>query len=595
MIDKIRSIIEGYSTKSYARLLKKYPDILEWLSVQTAEYPTKSVNEQLYIVLVSLPKSKPCGKHPSFSSYNKGYREFCGPKSSCECSQTHQSTVLTDYHNTSSAQVKSQTGQRAKATMQRRYGVDNAMHVPEIKAKQEKTNLERYGATSPLANADVQQRIKQINLDKLGVEYPFQSHAVIDKAHNTSRTRYGNDFMKGARQTYLDQHDNQNPFVVNQAKIKQRIEERYNVQHPMQSAEVVARAKNTLLKNHKVANPAQLHIPADSYKILEDREQLFKLCDRHSLKELTEILGVSETIIWNRHDRYEFDFYSRSVRSQYEEEIAYWLSQQGVSYIRNYKLCSKTVDFLINDTIAIEFNGLYTHSENSFYGQQLKIDSKYHYNKFVNCAAQNIQLFTIFEDEWNTSKEIIKNKLMISLGLGQRGAAGRKLSVCSVDHITARAFLAHYHLQGAVNSSVYLGAFEKDQLVGVMSFIQRNTGSWELNRFASDQKMRNGLFSKMLAYFERNYKHNEIYSFSDNRWSKGNVYQKNGFTLDKHLAPDYAVTNYHIREHKFKWRKARIAARFGVDVGNKTELELIRSLKWDRIWDCGKVRWIKTK
>ena len=86
-----------------------------------------------------------------------------------------------------------------------------------------------------------------------------------------------------------------------------------------------------------------------------------------------------------------------------------------------------------------------------------------------------------------------------------------------------------------------------------------------------------------------------IETFSDNRYSNGNLYAQTEFDLEYELKPDYQYTNYLSREHKFKWRKNKIKKRFNVDITGKTESELVREIKWDRIWDCGKKKWIWTK
>jgi len=48
------------------------------------------------------------------------------------------------------------------------------------------------------------------------------------------------------------------------------------------------------------------------------------------------------------------------------------------------------------------------------------------------------------------------------------------------------------------------------------------------------------------------------------------------------------VENYKYRHHKLKFNKKTI----GTDC-NKTEWEQMQSLGFDRIWDCGKIKWIK--
>ena len=55
--------------------------------------------------------------------------------------------------------------------------------------------------------------------------------------------------------------------------------------------------------------------------------------------------------------------------------------------------------------IAIEFNGDYWHDENHK-------QRDYHYNKFNLCREKNILLVSIFELEWNSRKDDIKQYLL---------------------------------------------------------------------------------------------------------------------------------------------------------------------------------------
>ena len=64
------------------------------------------------------------------------------------------------------------------------------------------------------------------------------------------------------------------------------------------------------------------------------------------------------------------------------------------------------IDIYLPDLkIAIEYNGLYWHSEKN--GKK----SDYHINKTKILQTQNIRLIQIFSDEWINKKEIVKNKL----------------------------------------------------------------------------------------------------------------------------------------------------------------------------------------
>ena len=590
VITKIKEILDDHSSKSFHSLLLKYKNLVEWIEKTTEQYSPKSINERLYILLISPPDKTKCGKYPAFNTYEKGYHMFCGPRAQCKCSREYHSKSLTNFYDNLTPEDNQRRQQDRVNGMLKKHGATNAMHVPEFREKLENTIMERYGVKNALSSHEILSKIKQTNQERYGVDYPLQSNEIWRKASVSAQEIYGNDVCKPARDAFAKKHDGKNPFVVYSEKVKQSLNDKYGVDHPKKSAEICERSNSTLYTNYGVRNPAQIHLNKEVYDILEDKDKFSKLCETYSLKGLAEHLGVNESLIWSRHDRYGLEYYNRRSRSQYEEDIAFWLDSQNITYQRNVKFEGKTLDFLIGD-LAIEFNGLYVHSEYSFFGKRLGIDRYYHYNKFINCKNKGITLLTIFEDEWNKNSEMIKNKILIKLNKGQRGAGARKTEVRSIDHIIGNQFLEKYHLQGMLTGALFFGAFNKDELIGVMTFNKRKDNQWELTRFCTDSYIHNGLFSKMLKYFVKSYSPETLYSFSDNRWGWGGVYENNGFAVDYEIPPDYSVTNYLIREHKFNWRKDRIKDRFGVSIENKTELELTLDLKWNRIWDCGKVKW----
>jgi hypothetical protein len=85
------------------------------------------------------------------------------------------------------------------------------------------------------------------------------------------------------------------------------------------------------------------------------------------------------------------------IETQPEREIKKFLNDKHIKYIENDRttLNGLELDILIpQKNIAIEFNGLYWHS-NKFKKRD------YHQIKTELCDEKNIQLIHIFEDEWN--------------------------------------------------------------------------------------------------------------------------------------------------------------------------------------------------
>lgn len=245
--------------------------------------------------------------------------------------------------------------------------------------------------------------------------------------------------------------------------------------------------------------------------------------------------------------------------------------------------------------IAIEFDGLVWHSEKYGKGRY------YHLEKTELCKEKGIRLIHIFEDEWIDKKEIILNKLrhFVNMDAESESIGARKCIVKKIDKDSACSFLDKFHIQGFASSTVYLGAFYGNILLAVMTFKREDRSGlkWELNRFATDTNYRlPGIASKMFKYFRDNYEYEEVKSFLDRRWNDygDSVYEKLGFVVDKILPPDYYYTDGNDRFHKFGFRKGRLSKKYGLDI-HLTEEQMVEKIGYDRIWNCGLVRYVYKK
>ena len=101
--------------------------------------------------------------------------------------------------------------------------------------------------------------------------------------------------------------------------------------------------------------------------------------------------------------------YKSLSTSKYEDEIADYISTfYSGELIRNSRnvISPLELDLYYPDKkIAIEFNGDYWHNES-------RVTSDYHYNKFKKCFDSGIILVSIFEHEWLSNKELIKDYLI---------------------------------------------------------------------------------------------------------------------------------------------------------------------------------------
>ena len=251
--------------------------------------------------------------------------------------------------------------------------------------------------------------------------------------------------------------------------------------------------------------------------------------------------------------------------------------------------------------IAIEFNGIYWHSESN--GK----DKSYHMDKTLECEKQGIRLIHVFENEWIDKRDIVKSKLLNILGKHKESIYARKCSIKIPTKKEKLNFLNENHIQGNDSSSIYYGLYFKDKLVSIMTFGKlrismgnrnRNIGEYELYRFASILNHNIvGAASKLLAHFVKNNNPEKIITYADRRWSsKQNMYGKIGFSFIGETKPNYWY--FHKNDclsllHRFNFAKYKLKGKFETFNQNLTEYENMKTNGYNRIWDCGHLKYEK--
>jgi hypothetical protein len=171
----------------------------------------------------------------------------------------------------------------------------------------------------------------------------------------------------------------------------------------------------------------------------------------------------------------------------------------------------------------------------------------------------------------------------------------RKTVIKEVSSKDASNFLTNNHLQGNVFSKYRVGLYLHDELVSLMTFgnYRKNLGRnskdncFELLRFCNKNYTTVvGGASKLFNWFIKKYKPYEIISYSDIRWSVGNLYEKLGFKFIKNTKPNYFYTDGSLKRHnRFKYRK-NVLIKLGYDK-SLSEKEITNEIGLYRVYDCG--------
>lgn len=284
---------------------------------------------------------------------------------------------------------------------------------------------------------------------------------------------------------------------------------------------------------------------------------------------------------------------SQSKGSKWENEVRdYMQSISGQPFPSIYVPPGWQVDCANTDKyrLGIECNGLYWHQEKF-------CPRGRHYKKMIACAEIGMRLITLFEDEWRTRPDQVKAFLRASVGSFDRRIGARQCEVVTLDIAESKKYLESWHIQGSCRHFLSLGLIFNKEVLVVMTFSKhhrQNTSGVVLSRLVGKPGIQVvGGASRLLREAETRLAkngHTRIVSWSDNRWSVGNVYDKMGFIRDADLPPDYSYIQGNKRISKQSCQKKHLLSRGAV---GSTEREMAVSLGLHRIWDCGKIRWIK--
>ena len=405
------------------------------------------------------------------------------------------------------------------------------------------------------------------------------------------------------RKSVFDKYGKTNVFELDECKqkIKESLTEKYGVDHPSKSKELLLKRNNNrrkiffdnILNNKKINNVCKPMFSASEY-IDTYRDNKYKF-------ECVKCLKTFEDHIDGGHIPRCVSCYPKDQRSSIAEmEILDFVkSLISDDIITNKRLFdNKEIDIYIpSKKIAIEYNGLYWHSEVCG-----KRDKKYHLNKTNVCNENGIRLIQIFEDEWLNKRDIVKSKLKSILGVKSNSIYARKVTIKKIDGESCNKFLELTHIQGKCNSPIRYGAYHNSELVGVMTFGKKRlalgsksiTGEFELIRFSTSNFVV-GLASKILKCFIQEYNPSNIISYSDNRWSDkdNSMYKKIGFKKISETNPNYYYLKhgYYNRLYRYNFAKHTLANKLTSFDINLSEWENMQLNGYDRIWDCGSCRW----
>ena len=609
--------------KNFPKLYSEYLDYFD-----KDKYDAYPFNQLLYhyfnndkFMSIGICKNEKCSNRCKFNDFKTGYYDFCSSKCSLS-SEIHKEKV--------------------RQTCIKKYGVDCVLKDKEIKKKIKDTRLDKYGS---MCSDEAVQKAKKTKLEKYGNEkyvntekmqqtklerYGDSGYHNVEKMQQTKLDRYGDSGyhnVEKMQQTKLERYGDSGYHNIEQ--MKQTNLERYGVEYAQNSDIIKEKIKCTNLKRYGNeyaigSDTVRKKIVETSIDKYDDTNPYRGKLHRELIKKFPELIGFSGNkyickclnINCDVCEKKQFELPSPIFRRRKNQGIELCpilnpiLVSDGTSDIENdiylyiksiYSgkiiqndrsiLNGKEIDIYLPEmNFAIEFNGLYWHSE-------VYKDKMYHQEKTILCENKGIQLIHIWEDDWLDKKDIVKDIIQSKLGMNDKIPA-RKCTIKEVSSKESKEFLEKYHIQGNVNASIRIGLYYDDSLVEIATFgklrnILHSNGQenqYELYRLCSKSGYTVvGGVSKLLTHFIRKYQPKQIVSYANLDISNGNVYNS-FFKKISITSPGYYWSKDGYKYHRSNFTK-HILVKNGYDK-NKTEEEIMHELGYYKVYDSGNIKYM---
>lgn len=459
--------------------------------------------------------------------------------------------------------------EKRKATMLKKYGVDSYAKVQtfnkwsdetkeKFREKSKKAFQRKYGVDHHTKTKEYIEKRKSTSLDRYGVENTFE---LVKNRKSFFNTEKGKDWLRSA--------NNEGSLHLSKAR------------------------EAKLLSKVNDESFAKIIISRNKDQFIEYIHQTASKISSPNRISISREIGLSTSYLNKLFRDYDMEdlYLSDYGKSNGESEVADYVRSLGFDIIQNDRkiLDGKEIDILVPDkSLAIEFNGVYWHSEGS--GK----DRKYHLSKTDKCESLGYQLLQIYDTEWddNVKQKIWKSIIKAKLGCIKNKIYARNCSIKKIKPSVSREFLDQNHLDGFVGAEYHFGLYHKDRLVSVISFGKSrfNRNEYEVIRFASiiDYIVVGG-YSKLLKEYNRE---GTLVSYANRRFSSTLV--KNNFFSDYDISSPnwygYHKSDYELK-HRLSFTKSKMKELIEYDDSISSFDNMLLN-DYDRIWDSGNIKYI---
>lgn len=459
----------------------------------------------------------------------------------------------------------------------KKYGVGCFSKTQEFRDKVKQTSLEKYGTSNIMKSVEGRARLKESINKKYGVDHFSKTQEFKDKVAKTNAKKTKKELEAIVEKRRESINEKYGDVGLSCLKIKDKKEltslSKYGVKNPRQSKEVSEKIENTNLERYGV----KYSVESDDVKkkILETKLErgYYKIYEKKLIKEWAEDIGFSRTHFNKLINQLGFEEAIKLTpqESSLETLVKQILGNNGLAFSHNRKFGNYRPDFVVEEKLALECDGLYWHSD------CVIKDKRYHKTKLDVYEQAGLSGLFFRENEIFYQRQIIESIIKNKLGINDKIFA-RKTKIEKVDNKIGNKFLEENHLMGPGMGQHLAIIYDSD----IMAIIQikwkdKKNKLLEISRFCT----KNGVsvvggWSKLISHISKEQTPSKIMTFVDRRYGSGEYLKGLGWEKEsEHLS--FAWTNNRECIHRMKF-----PGNSGYEHG------------FAKIWDCGQAKYTKS-
>lgn len=454
-------------------------------------------SEKVYCILNDISEApvcfnSECNNKVGFQQFTTGYKKYCSNKCQTNCKSRLKDVKNTKKINHGDENYNNRV--KAKNTTLEKYGVESTNVLDNVKEKKRQTNQKKFGVDAPLQNKEILNKMIETNISKYDKKFITQVERVKQKSKETKKKVYGDENYNNVK------------------KAIQTKKQKYG-----------GRPNNSCLQINDYEN---------LYNIDFIKEKFFK-DGVFDLDSYLEYFNVSQIVYYKKLKPTYPDLF-KTVRFISRKELDLFSKLDFFDKVQSDRkiLNGKELDILIpSKNLAIEFNGLYWHSE------KMGKDKKYHIGKTEKCLEHGINLVHVFENVWDINNEAVIDKInkMSDISLFDDLT---HYEISEIDSNTKKTFLLENGFDKVINSTLNLGLYISSQLVSVITFTKKRDGLLSIANYET----KNGLYykdilSKFISYLKDNYSFTKLEYKLDKCFYDLREINENRFKQTKVLKP----------------------------------------------------------